>query len=124
MPKVYGIKKKTLKLILEAAKSTHPQEFMAILRAKKGVINEILMLPGTVFGNRHSIVQLHMLPIDFSVVGTVHSHPSPSGNASDSDLLTFSKFGCVHIIVYYPYCENCWQAYDHTGRKIDLEIVD
>jgi len=121
--KVYGIRRKTLRMILEASKDTYPQEFAAILRAEEGVVEEILLLPGTVSGDVHAIFQLHMLPIDFSVVGTIHSHPSGSYRPSDADRALFSHFGRLHIIVGHPYTEKTWQAYDHNGKTRPLEIV-
>jgi len=121
--KVFGIRRKTLRMILEASKDTFPKEFAAILRAEEGVIEELLLLPGTVSGDVHAIFQLHMLPIDFSVVGTIHSHPSGSYNPSDADRQLFSHFGRVHIIVGHPYTERTWQAYDHDGKPRAMDIV-
>ena len=120
----WAIKSDTLQMILESAKSVHPNEFSAALRAKDGIIYELMLLPGTVAGNRHSIMQLHMLPIDFTVVGSVHSHPGPSSRPSAADIHFFSKFKSIHIIVAYPYSESSWQAYDHAGHPIKLRIVD
>jgi len=121
--KVYGIRRKTLRMILEASKDTYPKEFAAILRAEEGVIEELLLLPGTVSGDVHAIFQLHMLPIDFSVVGTIHSHPSGSYNPSDADRQLFAHFGRVHIIVGHPYTERTWRAYDLNGAARPLDIV-
>jgi proteasome lid subunit RPN8/RPN11 len=120
----WAIRRSTLQMILESAKSTHPNEFSAALRAKDGLINELMLLPGTIAGNSHSIMQLHMLPIDFTVVGSVHSHPSPSSRPSGADIHFFSKFKSVHIIAAFPYTEETWQAYDHTGASIQMRVVD
>ena len=122
--RIRGIKKKTLEMILEASKENHPKEFSAVLRAKDGIITEIMLLPGTVSGNKHAIMQLHMLPVDFSVVGTIHSHPSPNFNWSRQDLQFFQKFGGIHIITCYPYDEGSWRAYDLYGNVVELEVVD
>ena len=124
MPKkVYAISRKTLRMILEASKDTYPKEFAAILRAEEGVITELLLLPGTISGDVHAVFQLHMLPIDFSVVGTIHSHPSGNYSPSGADLNLFSHFGRVHIITGKPYTESTWQAYDHNGNPRQLEVV-
>jgi len=120
---VYAIKRKVLRMILEASRDVYPKEFGAILRAEEGVITEILLIPGTVSGNRHAIFQLHMLPADFTVVGTVHSHPSPNHSPSDDDLALFRKFGGLHIITGYPYDENSWAAWKHSGEKIELQVL-
>jgi len=120
---VYAIRRKVLRMILGASADMFPKEFGAILRAEDGVITEILLVPGTVSGNRHAIFQLHMLPTDFSVVGTVHSHPSGNYNPSDEDLALFRKFGGLHVIVGYPYNESTWAAWKHSGDRLDLEVI-
>ena len=127
MPKkVYAIARKTLRMILEASKETDrpndPREFFAVLRAEEGIITELLFVP-TVLGNVHAIPKLHMLPIDFSVVGTVHSHPSGVYRPSAADVNLFGHFGRVHIIVGRPYTETTWAAYDHNGNARPLEVV-
>ena len=121
--KVFGIRRKTLRMILEASRDTYPKEFAAILRAEEGVITELLLLPGTISGDVHAVFQLHMLPIDFSVVGTIHSHPSGNFRPSEADLQLFSHFGRIHIIAGRPYTEDSWAAYDHYGKSWKLEIV-
>lgn len=122
--RIWGIKRDTLRLILEVSRDSHPREFAGVLRAREGVVTEILLLPGTFSSSRHAIMQLHMLPIDFSVVGTVHSHPSPSLGWSREDLYLFQKFGRIHIIASYPYNEESWCAYDFYGNKVELEVID
>ncbi len=122
--KVYAINKKALNLILEVSKESYPKEFGGLLRAEKGIITEIILLPGTLSGNTSAIFQLHMLPVDFTIVGTVHSHPSGSFHPSNADLHLFEKFGSTHIIACMPYDYNSWCAYDYYGNKIDLEIVE
>ncbi len=122
--RIYAINKKALNLILEVSKESYPKEFGGLLRAEKGVITEIMLLPGTLSGNTSAIFQLHMLPVDFTIVGTVHSHPSGSFHPSDADLHLFENFGHTHIITCMPYDYNSWCAYDYYGNKIDLEIVE
>ena len=82
-----------------------------------------MILPGTVSGNSHAIFRMNMRPIDFSIVGTVHSHPSPSFNPSDADLQLFGKYGRVHIIAAMPFKDDSWQAYDHFGNPIEMLVV-
>jgi proteasome lid subunit RPN8/RPN11 len=124
--KAWKITRRCLKLILEASKSNYPTEFGGLLRVdatSKDTITEIVLLPGTVSGDSHAIFQLHMLPIDFSIIGTVHSHPSPYPRPSDADLQLFGKFGKVHIIVASPFDEHSWKAYDYNGNNLEIEIV-
>jgi proteasome lid subunit RPN8/RPN11 len=124
--RVWGIERETLKLILEVSKETYPKEFAATLIAKKGIIREINLLPGTLSGDTSAIVHTHMQPPDItlSVAGLVHSHPSGNYSPSGADLFFFSKFGNTHIIVGKPYNMKSWQAYDSRGNIIELEVVD
>ena len=124
--RVWGIKKETLQLIMEVSKESYPNEFAATLIAKKGVIFEINLLPGTISGGSHAILRTYMQPPDItlSVVGVVHSHPSGNVTPSGADAQLFSKFGHTHIIVGVPYDLTSWKAYDVFGKRIELEVVD
>lgn len=117
------IKKKALQMILESAKSSYPNEFGALLRAEEGEISEIILLPGTISGNSQAIFQLYMRPIDFSIIGSAHSHPSGNYSPSEADLDFFRRTGSVHIIVGYPYTMRTWAAYNVLGEKIKLEVL-
>ncbi len=122
----WQITKRCLRLILESAKSTYPKEFGGLLRVDettKQTITEVMLLPGTISGDSHAIFQLHMMPVDFSIVGTVHSHPLGVPRPSDADLELFRKHGRVHIIVATPYNETSWKAFDHTGDPIEMRVV-
>ena len=119
-----AIKRETIEMILEASRDVYPNEFGAILRAEEGVITEIMLLPGTLSGSRSAIFQLHMLPIDFTVVGTVHSHPSGSISPSGADVALFQKFGYIHIITGVPFYECSCRAFDLYGEPVDLEVID
>ena len=122
----WKIKRECLEFILECAKSSYPNEFGGLLRVdidKKHTIIETVILPGTVSGEAHAIFKLHMLPIDFTIVGTAHSHPSPSFHPSDADVLLFRKYGKVHIVVAYPFTISSWKAYDYNGKEIDIIAV-
>jgi proteasome lid subunit RPN8/RPN11 len=123
----WKITQNCLNLIIESSKSNYPQEFGALLRVNhvdKHTIIEVVLLPGTISGNSHAIFQLHMLPIDYSIVGTVHSHPSAIARPSDADLDLFSHFGKVHIIVgISSYGEALWRAYDYAGQPVLMKII-
>jgi proteasome lid subunit RPN8/RPN11 len=59
---------------------------------------------------------------DFSLMGTVHSHPSGNNSPSHVDLNYF--FGRILMIVGYPYeGKDCIAAYDSNGDKIPIEIT-
>jgi proteasome lid subunit RPN8/RPN11 len=123
MKRVQAIARKTLRMILEASRDMHPREFGAVLRAEEGTITELILVPGTVSGKRHAIFQLHTLPADFAVVGTVHSHPSGVCEPSDEDRALFNKFGGIHLIVGYPYGEDSWAAWTNKGARASLDVV-
>jgi len=125
--KQWKITRKCLTLIFESSKSNYPQEFGALLRVDrvdKNTIIEVILLPGTISGDSHAIFHLHMLPVDYSVVGTVHSHPSSIARPSDADLDLFNHFGRIHIIVgVSPFGDVTWKAYDYMGHIVLMEII-
>lgn len=123
MTPVRAIKAEVVDMINEAAVNVFPNEFIAVLRAEEGVVTELLLLPGTIQGDSFSQLQLYNMPIDYSVAGSVHSHPGYSNRPSDQDLSFFSHFGGVHIITCLPYDRTSWKAYDYNGQRIDLKVV-
>ena len=124
MKKVIGIDRSLMEMINQAARDSLPNEFMAMLRAEEGVVQELLLIPGTLQGKDSALLMLHMLRIDYTVVGTIHSHPGYSNRPSSQDLEFFRRYGSIHIITCLPYDEGSWQAYDHQGKKIKLPLVD
>ena len=124
LKRVKSIDRSLMEMVNQAARDSLPNEFMAMLRVEEGVISELLLVPGTLQGKDSALVMLHMLPIDHTVVGTIHSHPGYSNRPSRQDLELFRRYGMVHIITCLPYDENSWQAYDHQGSSIELPVVD
>jgi len=123
----WKITRKCLDLIVESSKSNYPKEFGALLRVdrvEKNTIAEVVLLPGTISGDSHAIFYLHMLPIDYSIVGTVHSHPSAVSRPSDADLDLFNHFGRVHLIIGVSSSGYIsWNAYDYRGNAMTVEVV-
>lgn len=107
----------------ESAKSTYPDEFICLHRAHDGIIDEIVMLPGTIFGDSHSVIFEWMDPVDFERTGTAHSHPGYSNEASDDDYEVFGHTGGIHFITCQPYDRHSWQAYDSSGHKVHIDMV-
>jgi proteasome lid subunit RPN8/RPN11 len=63
-----------------------------------------------------------MLPMDFSIIGTVHSHPSGNLTPSVGDLNHF--FGIVLMIVSFPYAnEQNVAVYNRNGEKVILQLT-
>lgn len=119
------IKRSLVEGLLEVSRELHPKEFIALLRARKGVIAEVVVPPFSVYGIGESSFPLHELPIDMSLVGSVHSHPSGDPRPSKQDLNVAFTFGLVHLIISYPYAgiENV-HAYDKDGNPLKLVVVD
>lgn len=118
-----AIRRTTLRMILEASKDMHPNEFGAILHADEAVITELVLLPGTVSGRRSAHFQFNMLPPDPGVVGTVHSHPNGAVYPSDADKALYSSFGGIHIITGSPYGPGDWAVFTNRGERSSLEVV-
>jgi proteasome lid subunit RPN8/RPN11 len=123
MKRISKIERGTLDFMLGASRSSHPKEFAGVLRATEDTVKEVLLLPGTISSGRSAVLKLHMMPIDPTACGAVHSHPSPNASPSGEDLALFAKHGRVHIITAAPYSEYSWKAYNHRGEEISLEIV-
>jgi proteasome lid subunit RPN8/RPN11 len=121
------IQRRCLDLILESSKSNFPNEFGALLRVDrtaKTTITEVVLLPGTISGNSHAIFKLYMLPIDYSIVGTVHSHPSSISRPSEADLDLFGHFGRIHLIVGVSSIGGTsWHAFDYNGKELQIQVV-
>lgn len=109
--------------LLEACRETDPNEFFAYLGETGDVIDHFVAVP-LFYQNENSVSYWkHMNPVDFSIVGTVHSHPSGTPFPSKADLNSFFKEGQIHIIIAYPYTLESVAFYDNTGKQIFLELV-
>jgi proteasome lid subunit RPN8/RPN11 len=65
------------------------------------VVTEVQIPPLATHGSTFSGFPLRRLPIDFSVVGVAHSHPSGALRPSATDLNKF--YGRLMLISAYPY---------------------
>jgi len=121
---VSGIARDALAFILEASKSTHPHEFAGLLRSDGRLISEVVLVPGTTSDEGSARMLLGMMPIDRSIVGSVHSHPVRDLRFSEADIDMFGAKGYYNIIVAYPYTDRDWVCYNPLGEKVDLPIVE
>jgi proteasome lid subunit RPN8/RPN11 len=115
-----------LQAILENAKRLHPRETILLLRGerRKGFIkiSELIVPPLATYGQGFANIPLHMLPIDFSIVGTLHSHSSGNLTPSPADLNHF--WGSILMIVGFPFTdEKCIVVYNSKGEKLTLKIT-
>ncbi len=114
-----------LEAIFESAKRLFPKETVFLLRGKKTKISvevtELLVPPLATYGHSFASLPLHMLPIDFSIVGTVHSHPSGNLNPSVEDIN--HCFGSVLMIVGFPFAsENDVSVYNSKGETLPVHV--
>jgi len=64
-----------------------------------------------------------MLPMDFSIVGTAHSHPSGNLMPSHADLN--HAFGVVLTIAGFPFRnEQNVAVYNRSGEKLTLRVTE
>jgi len=104
----------------------HPREAILLLKGKTGkrgiLVNDTLIPPLATHGNTFSAFPLSMLPIDFSIVGVAHSHPSGTLRPSVTDLNKF--YGRIMVIAAYPYQskENI-AVFDPEGKLLRFEVV-
>ncbi|MDO8538777.1 MAG: Mov34/MPN/PAD-1 family protein [archaeon] len=118
------ILKRLLEDLLQASRNTFPNEFLALLAVnKEQVIAEFVLIP-TIYGKTHAIFRRDLMPIDKSIVGSYHSHPSNSSKPSSADLRVFSGIGKIHLIGHYPYNFDTIKAFNEEGKIIELEIIE
>lgn len=122
-----SISRKLLETILEGAKRLYPKESILFLRGKKAkgliLVTDLLVPPLASYGRGFAHIPLHMMPMDFSVVGTVHSHPSGNFAPSNTDLNHF--FGRILMIVAFPFLSETNVAiYNRNGERLHLEVTE
>jgi proteasome lid subunit RPN8/RPN11 len=115
-----------LDAIYAGAKELYPRESFLLLRGKKskGIISitDLVLAPFAAHEEGAVHFNPYMFAGDFSIVGTVHSHPSGNNSPSDTDLNYF--FGRILMIVGFPYeGSSCIAAYDSNGDKVSIEVT-
>jgi len=122
-----SVSAEVLNSIFEGAKRLYPKETFLLLRGKKSKnairVTDLVVPPLAVYGYGFANLPFHMLPLDFSVVGTVHSHPSGNIRPSSVDLNHF--FGRVLMIVGFPFANVRHVAvYGSNGEKLKLHVTE
>ena len=119
------IKEDLLKAILENARLMHPKEILFMLRGEKKkdciIISDIIIPPFATYGHGFATFSLITLPIDFSIIGTAHSHPSGNLAPSIGDLN--QAIGKIMMIAGYPYTKQNVKVYDREGNEIELNTI-
>ena len=125
MIKQIRIKLSVINSILTYAFSSHPNESILLLRGKVSKENidveNVMIPPLSIHGQSYSSFPMHMLPLDSSIIGTVHSHPSGSVKPSLEDLLHY--YGKMMAIVGYPYrTERDIKIFDREGCELPFTV--
>ncbi|MFA5363950.1 MAG: Mov34/MPN/PAD-1 family protein [Candidatus Bathyarchaeia archaeon] len=112
--------------VLSYAQALHPRECILLLRGKTDkhrlLITDTQLPPLATYGHSFSGFPLSMLPIDFSVIGVAHSHPSGALRPSVVDLNKF--YGKLMLITAYPYLsEQNIAIFDRQGRPLPFTVV-
>jgi proteasome lid subunit RPN8/RPN11 len=121
------IEQELLNMILEGAKRLHPKETIVLLRGKMNreavTITDILIPPLATYGKGFSGFPTSMLPMDFSIIGVAHSHPSGSLEPSVQDRNL--PMGRIMLIAAFPYRgrENV-AVYSRKEGRLSLEVTD
>jgi proteasome lid subunit RPN8/RPN11 len=126
MTKALVFDSKVLDSLLSYAKMQHPREGILLLRGKvekdKILVNDVEIPPFATHGNHFSSFPLHTLPIDFSIIGVAHSHPSGALKPSIVDLNRF--YGRIMVIIAYPYqTQRDIMVFNREGEALKYEVL-
>jgi len=121
------LKRSVIENLLSYARGLHPKESVLLLRGNisngEVFVNETVIPPFATHGESFSTFPLHMLPIDFSIVGVAHSHPSGVLAPSTNDLNQF--YGRIMVIVAFPYhSERNIAVFNREGKALRFRVVD
>lgn len=122
-----SMSRELLDSIFEGARQLYPKETILMLRGKKSKdtirITDLIIPPLATYGHGFASYPFHLLPMDFSLVGSVHSHPSGNKTPSDVDLNNF--FGRILMIVGYPYkTPQDIVSYNCNGEKNPIQVTE
>ena len=120
---MWKIKRSLIEDACEAARKYYPDEFMCFLGGdkKKKTVDEVVMLPNT-SGEDYATISEIVIPIDESIVGSLHSHPDSSAEPSEEDLKFFAKHP-INVIIDGTYSPAGARFYDQKGGRIRPEII-
>ena len=126
MDKEIFVERTVVDSILSYAQICHPKESILLLKGKvdkkKIVVTDVQIPPLATHGSAFSSFPLSRLPIDFSVVGVAHSHPSGALRPSIVDLNKF--YGRIMLITAYPYqTEQNIIILDRKGQPQNYKIL-
>jgi proteasome lid subunit RPN8/RPN11 len=120
---IRGIRQELLELLFQMGRAAHPGEFVALLKEREGVIDEVNLLPGTVSGEDSASLLVDMMPLSTHLAGSCHSHPNGVLRPSRADVHFFPRTGRYHIIIGYPYKPDNWRCFSADGQPCSMEVI-
>jgi len=126
MTKTIVFDSKVVDSLLSYSRILHPREGVLLLRGKvdkeKIVVSDVEIPPFATHGQTFTSFPLHTLPIDFSIIGVAHSHPSGALKPSTTDLNKF--YGRIMVIIAYPYqTQQDMMVFDREGKALKYEVL-
>ncbi len=113
-----------LKEMLRFARSRHPYETILLLRGERNKnlirVSEYLFPPFASASKTNASFPVSMLPVDFTIMGTAHSHPSGSFRLSNADYHNF--FGRIMLLMVYPYKVSDVVVFTKNGERASIKI--
>ena len=120
---ICGIRQDLISLLLQMGRDAHPNEFVALLMERDGVIDEVNLLPGTFSGEDSASLLYDMMPLSTHIAGSCHSHPNGVLQPSGADIRFFPRTGRFHVIIGYPYTEQDWRCFSSDGQHYRMGVV-
>jgi len=114
-----------LEEMLAFANERHPKEAVMLLRGSVDreaiTIKDYLFPPFATTNSISASYPIHMLPIDFSIVGSAHSHPSGSLEQSTQDI--HNIYGRISLLMAYPYGLGDVVAYNKQAERLVIRVT-
>jgi proteasome lid subunit RPN8/RPN11 len=112
--------------ILSYALGAYPKEAILLLRGKSArgevLITDVVIPPLATHGHGFSGFSNVMLPMDLTVIGVAHSHPSGILRPSTHDLNHF--YGKIMTITAHPFQSyNDIAVFNRNGDRLPHEVV-
>ncbi|MBN1803328.1 MAG: Mov34/MPN/PAD-1 family protein [Candidatus Lokiarchaeota archaeon] len=117
------IKNELLQGILALCREHHPEEFLGLLRVENDIVTEFILPPGALTSKTSGVFFPHKIPLDLTLQGTIHSHPTGNPYPSNQDLNGIFKSMRFNFIVGHPY--ELWnvKCFDRNGKELEFETI-
>jgi len=118
---MWTVKKTLLEDLMDASKRYYPDEFMCFLAGdkKKKLVEEFVLLPNT-SGRNFASIQESVIPLDSSIIGSVHSHPTGQARPSQADKKLFGRYE-INLIISVG--EGKIGFFDSHGNTLEASII-